>query len=189
MKRKITDIIIHCAATPNGRNFRATDIDAMHKARGFKRATQATRNFNPTLKHIGYHYIICVNGDIETGRGLEEVGAHVQGNNSRSIGICLIGLDKYSKAQWESLRTCVINLSSIIQNRPHATAEGAINAYNDMGIKVRGHRDYSPDLNGDGQITRNEWIKDCPNFTVADWIKSGMMPMEANLYVDSMATD
>lgn len=181
MKRKIKDIIIHCAATPNGRDIRAKDIDVMHKARGFKRASQSIRSFNPHLSSIGYHYLICVDGAIETGRGIEEIGAHVAGSNAQSIGICLVGLDKYTEAQWESLRTCVISLASIIQGRPHDTAETALNAFKDMGMKIRGHRDFSPDLNGDGIITRNEWIKDCPNFTVSEWIKSGMKPIKANL--------
>ena len=30
--------------------------------------------------------------------------------------------------------------------------------------KVQGHRDYSPDKNGNGIIERFEWIKDCPCF-------------------------
>jgi hypothetical protein len=181
MKRLITDIVIHCSATPNGRDVRAKDIDLMHKARDFKRDSQARRNFNPHLGSIGYHGVICVDGSVETGRGLEEIGAHVAGSNSKSIGICLIGMDKYSLKQWETLRTYIINLSSIIQGIPHATAEGALNAFKDMRISIKGHRDYSPDLNGDGQITRNEWIKDCPNFSVSDWLKGGMMPIEANI--------
>jgi len=181
MKRKIKNIIIHCSATPNGKDFRARHIDEMHRQRSFKRDSQARRNFNPELGSIGYHFVITVGGYVETGRGLEEVGAHVQGNNTGSIGICMIGTDKYSAAQWETLRTCLINLSTIIQGEPHATVEGALNAYKDMGISIKGHRDYSPDLNGDGQITRNEWIKDCPNFSVAEWINGSMMTIKANL--------
>jgi N-acetyl-anhydromuramyl-L-alanine amidase AmpD len=189
MKRKINHIIIHCAATPNGKNIRAKDIDTMHGAPVYKngmlvrkhlfqRDTQAARNFNPELKHIGYHYVITTDGHVEFGRGLEEVGAHVAGNNSKTIGICMIGTDKFTAEQWESLRTCIINLSSIIQNKPHATADGALNAFKDMGISIKGHRDYSPDLNGNGIVEQKEWIKTCPGFSVSDWIKSGMMPMK-----------
>ena len=36
---------------------------------------------------------------------------------------------------------------------------------------IKGHRDYSPDLNGDGIIQRNEWIKECPCFEVSDKLK------------------
>lgn len=181
MKRLVKDIVIHCSATPNGKDIRAKDIDEMHRQRNFKRDSQARRNFNPELPSIGYHFLITVGGYIETGRGLEEVGAHVQGRNTGSIGICLIGTDKYKIAQWETLRTCLINLSTIIQGKPHATVEGALNAYKDMGISIKGHRDYSPDLNGDGQITRNEWVKDCPNFDVSAWVRGGMNPVKDNL--------
>ena len=51
---KIDSIIIHCSATKEGVNFKAKDIDRMHKQRGFNQ--------------IGYHYIIDLDGTIETGR-------------------------------------------------------------------------------------------------------------------------
>lgn len=181
MKRKLNAIVIHCAATPNGKEFRAKDIDAMHKARNFKRDTQAARNFNPDLKHIGYHFVVCLDGAIETGRGLEEIGAHVQGSNAKSIGICMIGTDKFTKEQWESLRTCLTGLASVIQGRPHDTHVTALLAYKDMGISIKGHRDFSPDKNGNGVIERTEWIKICPGFSVNDWIKSGMQPVEGRV--------
>jgi N-acetylmuramoyl-L-alanine amidase len=37
--------------------------------------------------------------------------------------------------------------------------------------KVLGHRDLSPDLNNDGIIEPKEFIKICPCFSVADWLK------------------
>jgi N-acetylmuramoyl-L-alanine amidase len=182
MKRKLNAIVIHCAATPNGKDIKVAAIDAMHKARGFKRDSQAVRSLNPDLKHIGYHYVIEVDGTIRTGRGIEEVGAHVQGSNSKSIGICLIGTDKFTDAQWTALRTLVIGLAAEISGRDIMHVDSALAAYKDMGISIKGHRDYSPDLNGDGQITRNEWIKICPGFEVASWIKSGMVAVpEASL--------
>ena len=38
----------------------------------------------------------------------------------------------------------------------------------------------SQDLNGDGQITRDEWIKICPGFNVNEWLKGGMLPLSAH---------
>ena len=38
--------------------------------------------------------------------------------------------------------------------------------------RICGHRDLSPDLNGDGTISPNEWIKDCPCFDVWSWLDS-----------------
>jgi N-acetyl-anhydromuramyl-L-alanine amidase AmpD len=39
------------------------------------------------------------------------------------------------------------------------------------GIIIRGHRDWSPDLDGDGVIEPNEWKKACPSFDVVAWLK------------------
>lgn len=178
MKRLVTAIVLHCSATPNGVAFNAADIDAWHKARGFKRDSQARRNFNPNLTSIGYHLVIDSDGKIETGRGLEEIGAHVQGSNARSIGICMVGTDKFSKAQWLALRQTIINLAGTIKGTPIITSDAALDAYKTMGISIKGHRDYSPDLNGDGIIQRTEWTKTCPGFDVASWIKGGMMPIQ-----------
>lgn len=75
--RKIDKILVHCAATPEGKDFTVEDIDKWHKARGFKK--------------IGYHFVIYNDGSIHKGRDIEEVGAHCTGHNSRSIGICYIG--------------------------------------------------------------------------------------------------
>jgi N-acetyl-anhydromuramyl-L-alanine amidase AmpD len=153
----------------------------MHKARGFKRDSQASRNLNPNLKHVGYHRVIEVDGKVSIGRGFEEIGAHVQGSNAQSIGICMIGLDKYTQAQWDSLRQCVLDTVACISSRTITTAESAATTMKDIKVSIKGHRDYSPDLNGDGQITRNEWIKDCPNFDVTAWFKTGMKPVESAL--------
>ena len=75
--RKINEIIVHCAATREGRDFTVEDITQWHKARGF-----AT---------IGYHYVIYRDGSIHEGRPLEQIGAHCVGHNKHSIGICYIG--------------------------------------------------------------------------------------------------
>lgn len=77
MKREIDSIIIHCSATKEGVDFKASDIEKWHKQRGFK--------------NIGYHYVIRLDGTIECGRHLESVGAHCKGHNKNSIGICYIG--------------------------------------------------------------------------------------------------
>jgi hypothetical protein len=93
----------------------------------------------------------------------------------------MVGLDKYTVAQWDSLRELVIALTGLISGNLVFTVDDALNSLKEMNVSLKGHRDYSPDLNGDGQIARNEWIKDCPNFTVAAWVKSGMMPIVENL--------
>lgn len=80
MKR---EIILHCSATVEGKNFTAADIDRWHKEKGYKK--------------IGYHFVIDLDGTLEKGRQLNERGAHCKGHND-SIGICYIGgLDKDGK--------------------------------------------------------------------------------------------
>ena len=181
MKRKLNAIVIHCAATPNGKHFTAADIDRMHKQRGFRRSTQAARNFNPELRHIGYHYVIELDGSVQPGRHVEEIGAHVQGSNAKSIGICMIGTDRFTREQWTSLRNAIIATAGMIKNTAIMSVDHALDAYADMGIRVLGHRDFSPDKNGNGIIEQHEWLKICPGFSVADWIKGGMLPLDGHI--------
>ena len=75
--RRIDEIIIHCSATAEGKAFYAKDIDKWHKARGWK--------------GIGYHYVIDLDGKVEKGRPVEQIGAHCTNHNKYSIGICYIG--------------------------------------------------------------------------------------------------
>nr|DAF63648.1 MAG TPA: endodeoxyribonuclease I [Podoviridae sp. ctz6O13] len=75
--RDIKEIIVHCSATPEGKDFTVADIDKWHKARGFRK--------------IGYHYVVYRDGSVHVGRKEEEVGAHCEGHNSNSIGVCYIG--------------------------------------------------------------------------------------------------
>ena len=76
--RNITLIVIHCSAVPTWQQSSAADIDRWHKERGWKYG-------------IGYHYVVRRDGTVETGRPLERQGAHCQGHNSHSIGICYEG--------------------------------------------------------------------------------------------------
>lgn len=168
MPRTITDIVIHCAATPNGKPFSREQIDAMHRQRGFQRQPVAITRYQPELKHglpsIGYHWVLELDGQAKPGRHPEEIGAHVQGSNAKSLGICLIGTDRFSLAQWSTLRLLV---SKLRQTYPAA--------------RIRGHRDFSPDMDGDGVIERHEWLKTCPGFDVQTWLDGGMTPAAGHL--------
>ena len=140
--RKVTDVVIHCSATTEGKDFRARDIDLWHKKRGFRK--------------IGYHFVVDIDGGIEQGRPLREVGAHVKDHNAHSIGICYIGgLDKDGKEK--DTRTDGQKASLLFLVKALKAAIPTIS-------KVAGHRDYSPDLNGNGVIDPNERIKSCPCF-------------------------
>ena len=74
---KVKEIILHCSATPEGKDFKANDINRWHLQRGFRK--------------IGYHYVIDLDGKVEKGRADNENGAHTIGHNSTALGICYIG--------------------------------------------------------------------------------------------------
>lgn len=148
--RTIDSIIIHCSATPCGKDFTAADIDRWHRQRSFN--------------GIGYHFVIRLDGAIENGRPISKPGAHCIGWNNRSIGICYIGglnacgrpADTRTPAQKKAMKELVKRL----QNEH-------------FGIRtIIGHRDTSPDLNNNGQIELQEFIKSCPCFDVRTWLKS-----------------
>lgn len=75
--KPISEIIIHCTATPAGRDLHVSDITRYHLERGFET--------------IGYHYLIALDGTIEPGRATEYIGAHCLGHNDRSIGVVYVG--------------------------------------------------------------------------------------------------
>ena len=139
-KRKETKYIaVHCAATPDGMDIGVKEIDRWHRAKGF-------------LK-VGYHFVVRRGGQLEIGRDEDEIGAHVQGYNAVSIGVCLVGgvdaddvskaENNFTKEQFSTLRTLLERLQ--IQ-------------YPDA--EVLGHRDF-PDV-----------AKACPSFDVRAWLKS-----------------
>lgn len=141
--RNINLIVIHCSATREGVELTPQALDKMHRQRGF----------NGT----GYHFYIRRTGEVVPCRPLDRMGAHAKGYNAKSIGICYEGgLNKEGKAmdmrtlqQKESLHRLVARM---LKEYPQA--------------KVVGHRDLSPDLNGNGIIEPHEWIKMCPCFDV-----------------------
>ena len=139
--RTITFIILHCSATKAGQCY------------GFERCRKD--HIRRGMQDIGYHYYITRDGTVHTGRPLSQTGAHCKGHNQHSIGVCYEGgLDAYgeaadtrTKAQCKSLRALLTKL--------HDEFPDAI---------ILGHRDLSPDRDGNGHITPNEWLKQCPCF-------------------------
>lgn len=148
--RNIDSIIVHCSATKAGQDFTAADIDCWHRERGFN--------------GIGYHYVIRLDGKLEKGRDVSLAGAHCKGWNERSVGICYIGgldangrpADTRTNAQKRVLYQIIMDLQR---------------EYNIL--QVLGHRDTSPDLNGDGVIEPYEYVKVCPCFDVKEFLRSG----------------
>ena len=76
-KRKITEIIVHCSATAEGKHYTVEDIRKWHKQQGWS--------------DVGYHYVVYLDGSIHNGRDVDIAGAHTVNHNAHSIGVCYIG--------------------------------------------------------------------------------------------------
>lgn len=77
MARKINEIIVHCTATAEGKDFKVSDIDKWHRAKGWD--------------GIGYHQVVYLDGSVHPGRPMDKVGAHCLGHNQNSIGVVYVG--------------------------------------------------------------------------------------------------
>lgn len=141
--RKLKQIIVHCSDSNFGN---AALIDEWHKARNWRK--------------IGYHFVILngllvanddysefVDGLIETGRPVQEEGAHTLGSNADSIGICLIGTDNFTEKQFTSLIALIKQIKK------------------DYGVKeIKGHYHFASN-------------KTCPNFrieAITDFLDKGI---------------
>lgn len=120
--RYIDELIVHCSATPAGKDYTVDTIRDWHvKGNGWS--------------DIGYHYVIYRDGSIHPGRNVNIAGAHTTNHNSRSIGICYIGgMDKNNKNP-EDTRTpeqkeaLVKLLRKLLKEYPGST--------------IHGHREYA----------------------------------------------
>lgn len=127
-------LAVHCAATKPSQDIGVKDIDRWHRNQGY-------------LK-VGYHFVIRRNGQLEQGRPLSERGAHVEGFNHCSVGICLVGgVDEAGKPANnftpEQLTTLHALLTQLTKAYPQA--------------EVVGHRDF-PNVK-----------KACPSFDAKSW--------------------
>lgn len=131
--RQINQIIWHCAATPEGRDVKIDEIRGWHvRDRGWS--------------DIGYHYVIELDGSVRTGRPLIRAGAHVQGRNANSIGICYVGgTDKKGKAKdtrTPAQKDALYKLTAELLRRfPGATVHG----HNEFAAKACPSFDVRPD--------------------------------------------
>ena len=119
--RTINEIIVHCSATPEGKDYTLDTIRQWHLQRGFS--------------DIGYHYVIHPDGKVEKGRDVNIAGAHCSGHNSKSIGICYIGGMTADNKKAKDTRTDAqkVNLKVLLQ----AMRKLYPNA------KIHGHRDFA----------------------------------------------
>lgn len=134
--RKIKYLVVHCSATKEGQYFDAAKIRDWHV------------NGNGWID-IGYHYVIKLDGTIEKGRPVSQIGAHVKGFNSYSIGICYVGglnqdgkpKDTRTPEQKRAMSNLLVALKNIF-----------------TGAEILGHRDFK------------DVAKACPSFDVKQWL-------------------
>jgi N-acetylmuramoyl-L-alanine amidase len=139
--RPINEIIVHCTATRPEWMFERPTRDKVAEIRRWHVSDRKWRD-------IGYHFLIDRNGTLATGRPLEQVGAHVQGRNTGTIGVALIGghgsaetdafTQHFTPAQDAALRKLIADLRGRFGNVP-----------------VTGHNQYA--------------AKACPGFNVPKW--------------------
>lgn len=130
-------IAVHCSATKPSQNVDEDEIASWHKAKGWT--------------DIGYNIVIPRNGTIQIGRPMDYQGAHVEGFNGRSLGICLVGGIAETDGKPEdnftdSQRTAL--LVALHFCRLYAP-----------GARIQGHRDF-PNV-----------AKACPSFDVRAWLQ------------------
>lgn len=76
--RKATNkIILHCEATPEGKDFTVQQVDQWHKAQKWPM--------------IGYHFVIYRNGEVHRGRPENMIGTHCADYNNFSLAISYVG--------------------------------------------------------------------------------------------------
>ena len=119
--RKINKIIIHCTATPEGRNVSVGTIRKWHvQGNGWQ--------------DVGYHFVVGLDGEVEEGRPLEKTGAHTKGSNWDSIGIAYVGgmnkeMDASKDTRTDEQKESLIDLICELKDS--------------YGGTVYGHRDFS----------------------------------------------
>lgn len=127
--RKINKYILHCSASDRKEDDDISVIHSWHIARGFA--------------GVGYHFFIKKDGTVQKGRNLEQPGAHVQGHNLDSVGICLSGCKDFTEKQFIALRDVIVNLNEQLKNQPNRPT-------------IHGHCEFSS--------------KTCPNFDYKKFI-------------------
>jgi N-acetylmuramoyl-L-alanine amidase len=139
VSRIIKKIVVHCADT-----FAHMDI-------GVKEIRGWHVNENGWAD-VGYHFVIRRNGSLETGRPIEQAGAHVRGHNHDSIGICLVGgKGDGGKAEFNFTARQMFKLNHLVRDLKRR--------FNDA--PVYGHRDFDSG-------------KACPCFSAKDYFSEGV---------------
>jgi N-acetylmuramoyl-L-alanine amidase len=137
--RVINYIVVHCTATPQSHTI-----------------ADMQRYWRETLKwsNPGYHYVVLADGSYRSLQDISLTANGVKGYNHNSIHISYIG--------------GVVNGKPADNRTPQqkATLERLLKELKTRfpGAKIKGHRDFSRDTNGNGIVDSWERIKECPCF-------------------------
>jgi len=119
--RKIRKIIVHCTATPEGRDVTINEVRRWHvEERGWR--------------NVGYHFLIRLDGTIEEGRPIEQTGAHTKGHNWDSIGIAYVGGMSSDLKESKDTRT---------DKQKDSLIDLLCQLHDNYGGIIYGHRDFS----------------------------------------------
>lgn len=143
-KYPVTEVVLHTSATtPNWARGKTAE-----EMRDEIRSWHVNDN---GWRDIGYHRVIAPDGSIAVGRSLWEIGAHVQGHNRGTVGICLIPVnpvtfigsveDFYTTAQIQATRDYLRDLSRLTDI-----------------TKVSGHNDYANKLCPGFKVKTKDWL-------------------------------
>ncbi|KQT02805.1 hypothetical protein ASG42_25245 [Rhizobium sp. Leaf391] len=154
-RKRTTLGVVHVNATPPGWDKGAAGIRAIHKAQGWS--------------DIGYNEIINPDGRPEMGRGKMAIGAYVAGFNSIAYGLSMVGgINAAGRPDFNTIKDAQL---AMLEKRMHELTVDF------PEIEWCGHRDLSPDKNGNGVIEPFEHMKACPTFDVIPWAAERGLPV------------
>lgn len=160
---KLKYLVIHCTATPEGREVTGADIRRWH--------TSPVSAGGRGWKQVGYTDLFKLDGTVErlvnnnedANVDPWELTNGAKGYNSVSRHIVYAGgTDKNKKAKDTRTEAQKKALKEYVRDFHRRFPD----------VRIVGHRDLSPDKNGNGMIESWEWIKACPSFEVSEWLKS-----------------
>lgn len=144
--KDIKDIFIHCTAGYGS----IESIQKFWKSLGWN---------SP-----GYHLIIDLDGKVHQLQPFTKYSNGVKGFNKNAINISYIGgvektnvtkaLDSRTPQQKAALLNAIKTAIKWVESNGGSKSQ----------LRIRGHRDVSPDKNGNGIIESWERIKECPSF-------------------------
>lgn len=112
----------------------------------------------------GYHLVVDQLGNIEVVHPFALPSNGVKGFNANSINISYIGgVDKNNVNKSVDTRTA-LQKAGLIKAIGLAIDWIESTGGSKTKLQIKGHRDASPDQNGDGVIASWERIKECPSF-------------------------